>query len=112
MQLANPAMSAARMYDTWPEERALAWTKAAPKQSALSFESVVTHTGYKHISSSYIFCERDQVVPASLQQEYVDNIEEATGQAVDVHRIDENHVPNLTAPELIVEIILKVALMV
>jgi pimeloyl-ACP methyl ester carboxylesterase len=109
MRLADPALSASRMYDAWPEERALAWAKAAPKQSALSFASPVTYTAFKDIPSSYIFCEQDQVVPPALQEEYVKNIKIVAGGVVDLHRLDSNHVPNLTATEILAKVILKIA---
>lgn len=109
MRLANPTFSASRMYDAWPEERALAWARAAPKQSALSFASAVTYTAYKDIPSSYIFCEQDQILPPALQDQYIDNIKKATGRDVDIHKLNTNHVPNLTATEDVATIILKIA---
>lgn len=108
MSLANPAFSGSRMYDVWPEERALAWTKAAPKHSALSFASPVTHTAFKDIPSSYIFCEQDQIVPPALQTQYIENIHVVTGKDVDVHKLNTNHVPNLTATETLAELVLKI----
>jgi pimeloyl-ACP methyl ester carboxylesterase len=109
MRLADPTLSGSRMYDVWPEERAVAWAKAAPKQSALSFASPVTYTAFKEIPSSYIFCEQDQIVPPALQEQYIENIKVLTGREVDVHKLDLNHVPNLTSPETLAEIILRIA---
>ena len=109
MALANPSFSAKRMYETWPEERALAWVRAAPKHSKISFASKVTHTAYRDIPSSYIFCERDQILTPTLQKEYIQNIETISGNAVDVHKLDDNHVPNLTSPENLAEVIIKIA---
>ncbi len=109
MRLADPALSGSRMYDVWPEERAVAWARAAPKQSALSFASPVTYTAFKDIPSSYIFCKQDQVVPPALQEQYIENIEIVAGRAVDLHKLDSNHVPNLTSTETLAELILKIA---
>ncbi|KIW95637.1 uncharacterized protein Z519_04222 [Cladophialophora bantiana CBS 173.52] len=109
MRLANPALSGSRMYDVWPEERALAWARAAPKHSALSFASVVTYTAFKDIPSSYIFCEQDQVVPPALQAQYIENIKIVAGRDVDIHKLNSNHVPNLTVTETLAELILKIA---
>lgn len=108
MRLANPSFSAQRMYDTWPEERALAWTRAAPKHSALSFASALTYAAYKHIPSSYIFCEQDEIISPAMQLEYIDNIRIATGREVDVKKLNTNHVPNLTATEELAKVILDI----
>ncbi|OQV01256.1 hypothetical protein CLAIMM_06644 [Cladophialophora immunda] len=109
MRLADPALSGTRMYDGWPEERAVAWARAAPKQSALSFASPVTYTAFKDIPSSYILCEQDQVVPPALQEEYIENIRIVAGRAADVHKLASNHVPNLTSTETLAKLILKIA---
>ena len=108
MRLADPALSGSRMYDVWPEERAVAWARAAPRQSVLSFASPVTYTAFKDIPSSYIFCEQDQIVPPALQEQYIENIKIVSGRPVDLHKLDSNHVPNLTSPETLAELILKI----
>ena len=108
MRLANPSFSAKRMYDTWPEERAIAWARAAPKHSALSFASTLTYAAYKHIPSSYILCELDEIIPPLKQEQYLKNIELATGKVVDVHRLKTNHVPNLTATKEVAKVVLEI----
>ena len=108
MRLADPSFSAKRMYHTWPEERAIAWARAAPKHSALSFASPLTYAAYKNIPSSYILCELDEIIPPSKQDQYVNNIALATGTVVDVHRLKTNHVPNLTAPQEVAKVILEI----
>ncbi|KAK5061084.1 hypothetical protein LTR84_007626 [Exophiala bonariae] len=109
MRLADPALSGTRMYDVWPEDRAVAWASAAPMQSALSFASPVTYTAFKDIPSSYIFCEQDKVVPPAMQEQYIETMKAVAGKAVDVHKLDSNHVPNLTSPQAVAEVILKIA---
>ena len=96
------------MYDTWPEERATAWARAAPKHSALSFASPLTYAAYKNIPSTYILCKRDGIIPISKQEKYINNIMLATGKGVDVRRLDTNHVPNLTDTEMLANIVLEI----
>lgn len=109
MRLANPSLTAAHMYNNWPEERATAWARASPKQSALSFASPLKHAAYKDIPSTYILCEQDGIIPPSKQEQYIENIRLATGKDVDVRRLNTNHVPNLTNVEEVVTLILEIA---
>ncbi len=109
MRLANPAFSASRMYDTWPEDRGVAWAKASPRHSALSFASPLTYAAYKDIPSSYIFCEQDGILPPVVQEHYINNIKIATGKEVDIHKLNTNHVPNLTATEDLAKVIVNIA---
>jgi pimeloyl-ACP methyl ester carboxylesterase len=109
MRLASPAFSASRMYDGWPEERALAWASAAPRHSALSFASPLSYVAYKDMPSSYILTERDGIIPPAVQEMYIDNIKTLTGKPVDVHKLDTNHAPNLTAPEDLAKVIVEIA---
>lgn len=96
------------MYDTWPEDRAVAWAKAAPKQSELSFSSTISYTANKNIEASYIFCENDGIVPPAKQKEYMNNLKLVIGKDVDVRKLATNHVPNLTDPEKLAKVILDI----
>lgn len=108
MRLADPAFSASLMYDTWPEDRAVAWAKASSRQSEVSFNSIVKYAGNPNIDVSYISCENDGIVPPSKQAEYINNARVATGKDVDVRKLATNHIPNLTAPEELARVILEI----
>lgn len=80
-----------------------------PHHSAVSFKTEVTAVSYRHIPSTYIFCERDLVISPEAQQRFIDTIEEVSGRKVDVRRLDAGHCPNFSKERELVEIIAQAA---
>lgn len=89
-------------------EMAAGFIKVMPSHSAASFASPLTHAGYKYVPCTYIFCENDGLVVPKKQVEYIDRIRNESGRAVDVFNLSSGHVPHLTEPEKLVEIIAKI----
>src|SRR5690349_16693282 len=79
--------------------KAVGIVKEMPNHSALSFAGELTYPGYKHIPSSYVFCENDLLISPDTQRKYIERIKEATGKEVDVHTLSTGHAPNISATE-------------
>ena len=77
--------------------------------SAISFTGELTYPGYKDVPVSYLFCENDKCIPPSVQQKGIDMIEEASGNKVDVTRINNDHCPSISAPEKVIDWFVSVA---
>lgn len=85
--------------------RALDIVKTMPKHSSLTFAGELTYPGYKHIPTSYIFCENDYLIMPDVQRKYIERIKAATGKEVDVHTLSTGHAPNLSAPDKLAEVV-------
>ncbi|OQU99578.1 hypothetical protein CLAIMM_05188 [Cladophialophora immunda] len=96
MEHYRPESTAAICFSSLPLEEGTAWVKKFPKHSAVSFENPLTYADYKDIPCSYLLCEQDLCIPASVQRAGIDLIEKESGRKVDVTRIQADHVPNWT----------------
>ncbi|OCL12607.1 alpha/beta-hydrolase [Glonium stellatum] len=90
-----------------PEAEALAWAERTPQHSAVSFTGELTYPAYKYIPVSYIVCEADKILTPSFQREMVGRIAKESGRDVDVHVCNTGHCPNLSAPEVVVELVVN-----
>jgi hypothetical protein len=73
------------------------------EHSSISFGNELTYAGYKDVPASFLFCENDTCVPPEVQQKSIDNIEEASGNKVDVTRINTGHCPMVGALDKVVD---------
>jgi hypothetical protein len=75
-----------------------------------SFKQSLTYAGYKDVAVNYILCEDDKIIPAPYQEAMIGTIQKAKGSEkdVEVHRINSDHVPNVSHPEELLEIIKKI----
>lgn len=96
-------------FNELPLEKAVDLVKMMGRHSALSFAGCLTYPAYKHIPSSYIFCENDFIIPPDKQREFIDRIKKAIGKEVDVHNLGTGHCPNVTAPEQVAKVIVDIA---
>lgn len=81
-----------------PLEEGIEWVKKMTLQSAPSFANKLTYPGYKYVPAAWILCENDRILSAETQQKYIEIIEEASGNKVDVHRVPAGHFPNASIP--------------
>ena len=88
--------------------KAVEIVKTMPKHSALSFTGQLTYAGYKHLPTSYIFCEKDFLVAPDVQRKYIERIKAATGKEVDVHNLSTGHAPNTSAPDQLAEVLVAI----
>ncbi|SCF45675.1 alpha/beta fold hydrolase [Micromonospora mirobrigensis] len=71
-------------------------------QSLRSFHEVVTEAGWRSIPSSYIVTERDQALPAAVQ-------EQLATRAQAVHRLDSHHSPMLSMAGELASLLVTIA---
>lgn len=104
----DPALTASYVFTDLTPEEGIAWVKKFSQHSGISFTNELTYAGYKDVPVSYLFCEGDKCVPPSTQQKGIDTIEKASGRKVDITRIPNDHVPNASAPEKVVDWFVKI----
>jgi pimeloyl-ACP methyl ester carboxylesterase len=103
-------MAGATMNDV-PWEDAYPIALQLAHHSAASFEEKTTQAAYlpgedgKTIPVSYVLCDQDQVISPEMQQQFIHTIEEASGNEVDVHRLEAGHCPNVSCTKRLVEIL-------
>lgn len=74
------------------------------RHSTISFSGKLTYPAYKYIPISWIFCDKDLVLPSEFQQRCIDMISNESGNVVDVHHLpDAGHCPNVSMPDLVAE---------
>jgi len=103
------AQSAAICFNELSPEEGEAWVHKFQPHSAASFGSPLTYPGYKYIPVSYLVCEKDRCIPASLQRSLIKMIEEESGKVVDVTSIDGDHCPSVKDPKPVIDWVLDVA---
>ncbi|KAF2877482.1 Alpha/Beta hydrolase protein [Massariosphaeria phaeospora] len=109
LYLPDLALAGQIVFSSLPPEEATKEVANFVQHSPLCFASELTYAGYKDVPVSYLFCEKDECVPPSVQQAGIDMIEKESGNAVDVTRFPCDHVPSVTAPEKVVDWILATA---
>lgn len=90
-------------------EDAEPWFANWPRHSAVSFANELTHAGYKDVPVSYLFCEADKCLSQDVQRKGIEVIERVSGRKVDVTRADVDHAPNVSAPKVLADWIVKLA---
>ena len=108
MYQAEPAATAKIILNHLPLSEGEAWVKRFPKHSAISFINELTHAGYNDVPVSYLVCEDDLCIPATIQRAEIKMIEES-GRKVYVTSIQADHCPNITAPQDTVDWIVDLA---
>ncbi|RAL04557.1 alpha/beta hydrolase [Aspergillus ibericus CBS 121593] len=107
-QVDIPAFAAACFSDMPPDE-GLAWMQQFTRHSAVSMVNPLTYAGYKDVPVAYLLCDGDRIVPPGVQQQAIDRIASESGREVDVTVIPTGHVPVASAPEVVVDWIVRVA---
>ncbi|KAI6357365.1 hypothetical protein MCOR25_007668 [Pyricularia grisea] len=88
-----------------PPEEGLEWAKKMPCHSVKSFEEKLKYPGYNDVEMHYILCELDALIPPVAQETMVSMIKESSGKEVKVHRLPAGHVPTVSAPEKLAELL-------
>ncbi|OCT51589.1 hypothetical protein CLCR_08948 [Cladophialophora carrionii] len=99
--------SAKLTFSDLPFEEAKVWAERMSYHSASSFEGKLTYPGYNKIPVSYIFCEKDVILPPEFQRSVIAGIERESGKKVDVLRLSAAHCPNISAPQELAAIVVK-----
>jgi hypothetical protein len=88
-----------------PEE-AKAYTVQLENHSTISFHGVSTYAGYRHIPSTCLIPENDFIIPTEKQKALV-AAPEAEGAKLTVIACEAGHVPLLSIPEKVAEVLIK-----
>ena len=91
------------LFNDLEEEKAKACAEKLQPQPAHGYQGWVTYCGWKEISSVYLVCEGDECNPALLQ---LSRAEIAGSQ---VEKCAAGHMPMISMPEKVVEVIVKAA---
>ena len=91
-----------------PFEQARQIVQSMGHHSNLSFESKVTHSGWKDVAVSWILTEMDFIVPVDVQKGYIELIEKEGNKKVDVHVLKAGHAPNASVPGELAEVLVKI----
>lgn len=108
MSLVDTAAVAAAAFSDVPPDEGMTWAQQFTHHSAASMANPLTYAGYKDVPVAYLLCTEDLVIPAEVQQKMIDTIASEGGQEVDVTRIATGHVSVTSAPELVVDWILRI----
>lgn len=105
----DPPHSASLSFADLPPEEGLAWVKRMARHSAASFATPLSHAGYLDAPVSYLLCENDLVIPATIQRGEIEIIESKSGNKVDVQTIACGHAPTVSNTGSVVEWLVKLA---
>ncbi|KIW62374.1 hypothetical protein PV04_10554 [Phialophora macrospora] len=95
-------------FPDYPLDLAVGVVRSMGRHSNASFTSKVTREGWRDVAVSWILCERDFIIPPDLQRGYIERIGRESGRDVDLHLLDTGHCPNITAPEALAEVLVKI----
>jgi pimeloyl-ACP methyl ester carboxylesterase len=98
----DPRDPADRFYRDVAPEIAAASVARLTHQSLRSFRQPLTTAAWRHLPSTYVVCERDNAIPAEIQQ--------VMAQRADrVVRLDTGHSPFAAAPARVAELLMTTA---
>jgi hypothetical protein len=90
--------SAKLTFSELPLEKGIEQVKKMSRHSAISFIGELTYPAYKHVPVSYVFCEKDVILPPDFQTGVIETIEKESGNKVAVLRLASDHCPNVSQP--------------
>jgi pimeloyl-ACP methyl ester carboxylesterase len=105
----NITHNAAIEFSDLPPAEGEAWASRFYRQSPVAFVGNLTYAGYKDVPISYLVCEKDLVIPPTVQRSEIAMIERETGKKVDVTSIETGHIPTASQPQLVIDWVLDVA---
>ncbi|OBT93045.1 hypothetical protein VE01_09000 [Pseudogymnoascus verrucosus] len=97
----DPAVIGPATFSDLSPDLALEWGKKLTTHSLPSFSGKITYPAYRHIPTSFIFCERDLIISPDLQRATISFLESERGGegSVSVVKLDTGHCPNVSVPE-------------
>ncbi|CAK7237917.1 hypothetical protein SBRCBS47491_010205 [Sporothrix bragantina] len=96
--IVHPENPAEIFYNDLTLEAAAQTASTLKCHSYRTFFSKLTYAAYKDIPVTYVLCEKDNAIPAAVQQIMVDN----AGVHIDVDKLDASHSPFLSQPDNVV----------
>lgn len=96
------------LYDGLPSEEALeAGRKYTTIHSTTSFLDPVTNAAVDHVPVTYIHTRKDNIVPIERQQQIVESLKSRNAKNVSTITINEGHMPQALAPEVLAKAIVE-----
>lgn len=87
------------LFGDLPSSEKPAWLAKLQPQPAQGWDDTVTYAGWKDVPSVYLICEGDNALPVALQ-------EQLAGLAGSkIERCSAGHIPQVSQPERVVEVI-------
>ncbi|KAJ5594596.1 uncharacterized protein N7459_000804 [Penicillium hispanicum] len=87
------------LFNDIPDEERSKWLTALKPQPSQGWDDVVAYTGWKHVPSVYLICEEDKALPVPLQEQL------AALANSKIERCNAGHLPHLSQPKRVLEVI-------
>jgi hypothetical protein len=92
-----------------PEEEAKKYMPQLENHSTACWHGVITYPGYKYIPTTCVIPENDFIIATAIQKEQVAR-EEREGAKITVHDLKGvGHVPIISVPDQVAEILISIA---
>ena len=108
MHITDLDTAASEIYSGLPLEEAKIHAATLRDHSASSFAGELTYPAYKHLPVFYVLCSEDNIIPPERQRAMIEQ-RSKEGIKIDVTELETDHVPLLSMPEKVVEVLVKVA---
>lgn len=95
----DPNFSGPLTFSDLPEAEAIEAAKQMSVHSVTSFQEKLSYAGYNDVDVHYILCEKDKIIAPEHQQAMIGMIEQSSGKAPTVHKMDSDHCPVITHAE-------------
>jgi pimeloyl-ACP methyl ester carboxylesterase len=96
------------LYSDFSPEEALRLARAMPQHSTASYREQLSYPGYEDVGVHYVICEEDKLIVTAYQYGMVEFLKGASKGEVGVHKIKSGHVPNLTQPDNVADIVKRI----
>jgi hypothetical protein len=84
------------------------WAKLLVPHSELAQNSKITHAGWKHIPSTYLVCETDEMMPLPVQKMFIQHAKDV-GIDVGEEICSGGHSPYISMPKVVADVVLRSA---
>ena len=91
------------MLNDLDDKAAKTWVTKLRSQPASGWDDTVSYCGWRDVSSVYLVCEGDACIPPPVQLQ----LAETAGSRIE--KCPAGHMPMLSMPEKVVEVIVKAA---
>lgn len=105
MVITDFTISGPLTFSDLPEAESIKWASDMGVHSVTSFQEKLTYAGYNDVEVHYIFCGKDKIIAPEHQQAMIGLIEQSSGQAPTVHKIESDHCPVVTHQEELASIV-------
>ncbi len=106
----TPAAAKSLFYQDLSESEAAHWTSLLLPQSIAVFRGTTSHAAWRHIPTTYVFCEDDTPEMMATAEQLIQNVKMTEGNRLEkVIRRDVGHCPMLSQPEWLVGVLREAA---